>query len=74
MAAGRLPSPGKVVRGTEIGPCVEPCAHTDCAATRATAAALCKWCGKPIGYETGYFEGDDGTEHELCLLEAIEQE
>lgn len=55
MAAGTLPSPGKIVNGNEIGPCVEPCQHTDCAATRAMAAAICSRCADPIGYETRFY-------------------
>ena len=59
MAAGALPAPGKIVRGIEIGPCVESCAHTDCKQTRTQASALCTTCGKPIGYETLFYQHPD---------------
>lgn len=70
MAAGFLPSPGKVVNGREIGPCVSPCQHRDCESTRDLAAKLCSECGQPIGYETGFYQ--DGTwttlTHQMCSL------
>jgi hypothetical protein len=56
MAAGQLPRPG-----TEYGPCADPCAHTDCAATRAMAASPCRVCGQEIGYDTGFYREDSGT-------------
>lgn len=47
MAYVILPRPG-----TEYGPCEEACEHRDCAQTREIAAATCRLCGEPIGYET----------------------
>jgi hypothetical protein len=58
MAASTLPEPGKVVRGEEIGPCKDVCEHTDCATTRRMAAADCAICGKPIGYETRFYNSN----------------
>lgn len=71
MAASSLPEPGKVVRGTEIGPCVNSCKHTDCAQTRAMAESICRFCDKPIGYEISFYndkQGDkDSLVHAVCL-------
>lgn len=50
MAAGRLPAPG-----TDLGPCVGNCLHTDCAATRAQAHEICHFCRNQIGYETRFY-------------------
>lgn len=77
MAAGTLPSPGKLVdmpgtrdHGKEIGPCVGTCEHRDCAATRRQAESACVKCGKPIGYETPFFRAGCDPEplvHSDCL-------
>ena len=64
MAASFLSAPG-----TEYGPCVEPCAHTDCAHTRRMAAALCPFCDEPIGYERRYY--NDGEPGGLDLVHAV---
>jgi hypothetical protein len=76
MAAGYLPAPGKIVRGEEVGPCVDPCEHRDCADTRRMAEMICPHCGEQIGYEIGFYQ--DGTwttlEHALCVLKKVEQE
>lgn len=61
MAAGYLGKPG-----TEFGPCGESCGHTDCRYTRDMAAAPCRLCGKPIGYDSGFFEDGSGP-----LLEVL---
>lgn len=71
MAAGTLPAPG-----TEYGPC-EPknsgrgmqltCGHVDCEATRRQAAAACRLCGAPIGYDRRYFVDDHEPVHASCL-------
>jgi hypothetical protein len=73
MAAVILQEPG-----TEYGPCVEPCSHVDCAATRTEAALHCPGCAKVLGYgqriakpPTGDALGDE-TWHFLCLLGAVE--
>jgi hypothetical protein len=55
MAASYLPEPGKVVRGTEIGPCVSACDHKDCMLTRQQSRACCAICGEEIGYETAFY-------------------
>lgn len=56
MSAGILAAPG-----TKYGPCKRPCAHIDCAETRRIAAAPCRRCGEPIGYDTLYFSEQGGT-------------
>lgn len=53
MAATTLPAPG-----SEFGPCVEPCAHRDCEATREMAAAACVHCSQPIGYDVRFYRVD----------------
>ena len=63
MAAAILAKPG-----TEAGPCVEPCEHTDCAATRKMAEAECVWCDEPIGYDTRLYEVDKFRYHSLGPL------
>ncbi len=71
MAAITVPAPG-----TEYGPCEEPCAHRDCAESRHMAAAICRFCERPIGYETRlYNDGASGSYdlvHALCLEESVE--
>ncbi len=72
MAAGTLPEPGKTVNGEEIGPCIDAdCGHNDCNQTRAMNATECMTCGKPIGYETRFFEIDGEMEHESCFVERM---
>jgi hypothetical protein len=66
MSAAYLPAPGE-----KYGPCVEACAHIDCAENRALAAKTCRLCGHPMGAPT-YFYGDDEAEpgaivHSRCL-------
>jgi len=68
MAAATTPGPGKL-----YGPCVEPCAHIDCACARREAAALCIVCGEPIGYDRLWYQTDEGAAHAPCL-EAREAE
>lgn len=68
MAASMLSKPG-----TNVGPCAEPCHHHDCAEMRGMAAALCVYCGKPIGYDTRFYrEGHTGNSlaHAECSEEA----
>lgn len=76
MAATALPRPG-----TEYGPCAEPCAHRDCAASRRMADEVCRFCGEAIGYETYFYddpqkpEGDSlvrGLVHAPCLERSLE--
>lgn len=77
MAAGRLPAPG-----IEFGPCIDQaCGHIDCAQTREMAENLCKYCLKPVGYETRFYlinvESSRPTKmtvHASCYEEAIEEE
>lgn len=70
MAATYLSEPG-----TEYGPCVDPCQHRDCAATRETAATICTYCNEPIGYGNRFYSDDaGGSVHAVCLETAIEEE
>ena len=68
MAAGSLSAPG-----TDSGPCLDTCKHTDCAANRRMAALPCTHCGKPIGYEpTRFFRDGPGWDkliHSLCFFD-----
>lgn len=73
MAAGILPPPG-----TELGPCLQECEHTDCEATRSMASAVCSLCGEPIGYDVRLFALYDsdaqiaGYVHALCHEQEVE--
>jgi len=67
MAAGRLPKPG-----TKSGPCLDVCVHRDCEETRNMAKTKCRVCGKPIGYETRFFQ--EGSIRELVHEECPEKE
>ncbi len=75
MAAARLPIPG-----SKYGPCLDICAHRDCAATRAEAAAICRLCAKPIGYEVRFYSegalglGGDRTGRFLVHANCAERE
>lgn len=67
--------------GTEHGPCVEPCQHTDCATMRRDALRTCRICKLPIGYDRAiHFESTElyGDEvaivHHACLAAEVEQE
>lgn len=71
MAAGTLPAPG-----TKFGPCKKAkCGHKDCAATRADAAALCRFCNKAIGYGEAFYRArlSGALAHWLCVEEAVEK-
>ncbi len=58
--------------GTKYGPCKKECKHVDCAETRRQAAALCGYCGKPIGYGYKFSETPDkGFAHWLCEPEPV---
>lgn len=73
MAAGMMPPE----TGSEFSPCVK-CEHRDCAATRVTAASICRHCDKPIGWDVRFYKDDEaaGSEwmHALCEELAIEEE
>lgn len=70
MAAGTLPQPG-----SKYGPCLADCSHVDCAETRSMAASPCRICGKPIGYETRFYDGHErGLTHAICLELQAEQQ
>lgn len=59
--------------GTEAGPCLESCAHTDCAKQRKDAEQLCPGCCTPIGYGNAVttFHLDDRLwlVHARCITE-----
>lgn len=79
MAAGSIAPPG-----TEYGPCVEPCKHIDCAATRKQAATPCVTCGEPLGYDVNFFRNHDDFrvkpgdepeyEHAMCTYKRLDAE
>ena len=64
MGWGLLPKPG-----TKVGPCVGECEHTDCAKTRSMAESKCSICDEEIGYERGFYEGEQGLVHAVCAHE-----
>ena len=70
MAAGRLPKPG-----SKYGPCVRACKHIDCRETRNTAATACRFCDRPIGYDTAYIRArlSSSLAHEACMYEALDR-
>jgi hypothetical protein len=69
MAAGHLSRPD-----TTTGPCVDPCQHTDCAATRRMADCRCRLCRTAIGDETWLSQEESGGfVHATCLLTAQEE-
>ena len=60
--------------GSEFGPCLdEKCGHTDCAASREQAAAKCRVCGEPIGYNRGFYGPDETGRaiHFACIDEEL---
>jgi len=69
MAAGIISKPG-----SQYGPCCVKCRHTDCEANRKTAESICHICGTIIGYETRFYDTDEGYVHAFCEEERIEKE
>ena len=73
MAAGALAPPG-----SEAGPCADPCPHFDCKLSRADAAAPCRICSAPIGYETRIYLAPEAIGrqlvHAVCLEAQVEKE
>jgi len=67
MAAGTLPRPG-----SKFGPCANNCSHIDCAKTHEMAETKCRICGKPIGYETPFYN-EGGLVHASCYEDEIEK-
>ena len=59
--------------GSKYGPCRSSCQHKDCAETRRMAAAVCRFCSKPIGYGSPFYREIDELSHAQCLEVAIEQ-
>ena len=70
MASATLPKPG-----TKYGPCAKGCKHRDCAETRATATANCRFCVRPIGYDKPYVRArlSGAYAHETCLENAVDR-
>jgi hypothetical protein len=70
MAAGSLGKPG-----SKYGPCKKRCEHRDCALSRLQAAAVCRLCKRPIGYDRSFFvEGSPLTLlHESCAQDEADQ-
>lgn len=69
MAFGFMAAPG-----TPAGPCAGTCAHLDCAATRAAAASLCRYCQRPIGYDVRYYLDPEDRQrrvHADCHEDAV---
>lgn len=59
--------------GSDAGPCVDTCAHRDCAELRADADRRCPVCAKPLGYESKLSNDASGRlSHFACLLAAAE--
>jgi hypothetical protein len=52
--------------GTRLGPCTEPCEHSDCKALREAAAKVCSLCGGAIGYDRFFYEVGGAPEHAVC--------
>jgi hypothetical protein len=48
--------------GTGNGPCVRPCAHYTCHATRAQAESECPAGDGPIGYERAFAYPDETSD------------
>jgi hypothetical protein len=70
MAASTLPAPG-----TELGPCIPTCEHSDCLGIRKMAEEKCTICGHIIGYDVRYHSDEsDNTKlcHALCLAIKLE--
>lgn len=65
MSAVSMPAPG-----TELGPCADPCPHTDCADSRRMADAACHLCLESIGYERRFCADESGRlVHLACLYD-----
>ena len=68
-------SPGLPKPGTKLGPCKGGCVHIDCRHTIQDAQTACRFCLKPIGYETPFYRArlDGKLAHAVCLELAVEQ-
>ena len=60
--AGFLQKPGSY-----NGPCEPQCLHDDCQYTRTLAAVACRFCAKPIGFETKFYKLKDELAHATCV-------
>jgi hypothetical protein len=70
MAAGIAWSPG-----SEYGPCIDRCAHTDCSISWSEARAKCGICGVQVGFERRYYnDATYGKVHAVCLEDLVERE
>ncbi len=52
--------------GSRFGPCERECHHIDCAAMRRIADAVCRLCGKSIGYNARFIRENGGFAHSAC--------
>lgn len=73
MAFGIMSAPGE-----KFGPCVGPCKHVDCAATRKDAGKVCRICRDIIGYGRPFNDdaekgGEKALAHHVCLVEEAER-
>lgn len=70
MAAGILPEPG-----SEYGPCLQLCEHSDCRLTRSMAESACEICGLEIGYNTRFYKTDklNVFVHAICREKQLEK-
>ena len=67
MAASTLPVPG-----TRLGPCLDPCKHTDCAETVAMALSVCPFCDEAINYGRRFYnDREHGLCHAVCLEDSL---
>ncbi len=53
--------------GTECGPCIFPCQHPDCLASRNMAESVCPICGQSIGYDRRFFLSEGSYVHAVCM-------
>ena len=62
--------------GSEFGPCVELCDHSDCAQSRQWAElTTCSLCEKLIGYDRRFIEDRvHDWVHAVCLVDQVERE
>ena len=66
MAYATLPKPG-----SEYGPCLPTCSHSDCKQTRTMAATICHICNDPLGYAAPFQQDSkDRLVHLHCNITA----
>ena len=55
-----------------IGPCLHPCTHTDCAENRRIASTVCPGCKECIGYGRAYTHFEGSQWHFACAVDKSE--